>query len=441
MLNSTCACPVALDRCDRCDLLLGLPGLHLISVDRARTGFLLEVESCDPVAGCPGCGAIAAGHGRIVTSMIDAPWADRPVRIRWRKRRWICREEACPVVTFVEQDPAVCPPRGLLTMRALRWAIGQLRREGATIQGLARQLGTTWNTLWSQVQPVLARAAEDPTRFEGVQVLGVDEHVWHHRDPRLRGPKELTGMVDLTRSSHPVARLLDLVPGRSGKSYRDWLDERGEKFRKRVEIATLDPFQGYKNAIDDQLEDATCVLDAFHVVKLAGAAVDDVRRRVQQETLGHRGRTGDPLYGIRHVLRAGRERITGRQLARLDAAFAAHPEHVAVEVAYHCTQQVREVFHQPTSAAGRRLAEKLITSLPSCPIPEIARLGKTLRRWKTAFLAYFDTNGASNGGAEAINGIIELGRRIARGFRNFEHYRLRMLLITGGLDASPHTQL
>ncbi|SLM93191.1 Mobile element protein [Brachybacterium nesterenkovii] len=99
------------------------------------------------------------------------------------------------------------------------------------------------------------------------------------------------------------------------------------------------------------------------------------------------------------------------------------------------------MFHQPTPAQGRRLAEQLIEQLPSCPIPEIARLGKTLSRWKTAFLAYFDTDGASNGGTEAVNGIIELGRRIARAFRNFEHYRLRMLLITGGLDASPHTQL
>ena len=112
-------------------------------------------------------------------------------------------------------------------------------------------------------------------------------------------------MVDLTRGSHPTARLLDLVPGRSGKAYRNWLDERGDEFRKRVEIATLAPCQGYKNAIDDQLEDATCVLDAFHIAGLAGAAVDDVRRRIQQETLGHRGRKGDPLYGIRHILRAG----------------------------------------------------------------------------------------------------------------------------------------
>ena len=179
-------------------------------------------------------------------------------------------------------------------------------------------------------------------------------------------------MVDLARGSHRTARLLDLVPGRSGKAYRDWLDERGDEFRKRVEIATLDLFQGYKNAIDDQLEDATCVLDAFHIVKLAGAAVDDVRRRIQQEALGHRGRKGDPLYGIRHVLRAGRQRLSPRQQTRLASALAAHPDHVAVEVAYHCAQDLRDVFHQPTPARGRQLAEQLIATLPSCSIPEIA---------------------------------------------------------------------
>ena len=78
---------------------------------------------------------------------------------------------------------------------------------------------------------------------------------------------------------------------------------------------------------------------------------------------------------------------------------------------------------------------------PACPIPEIARLGQTLRKWKDAFLAYFDTDGASNGPTEAINGIIELGRRTARGYRNPTSYQLRMLLITGGLDASTRTQL
>ena len=60
------------------------------------------------------------------------------------------------------------------------------------------------------------------------------------------------------------------------------------------------------------------------------------------------------------------------------------------------TGQVREVFHQATPAQGRRLAAHLVERLPTCPIPEIARLGRTLRKWKDAFLAYFDTSGASN---------------------------------------------
>ena len=60
------------------------------------------------------------------------------------------------------------------------------------------------------------------------------------------------------------ARLLDLVPGRSGETYKSWLSERGPRFRSGVEIATLDPFHGYKNAIDDQLQDARSVLDAFY---------------------------------------------------------------------------------------------------------------------------------------------------------------------------------
>ena len=103
-------------------------------------------------------------------------------------------------------------------------------------------------------------------------------------------------------------------------------------------------------------------------------------------------------------------------------------------MAWQCAQQLRQVYHQPSPAEGRLLATKIIDSFPSCSIPEIARLGRTLKRWEAAFVAYFETAGASNGGTEAINGIIELHRRIARGFRNRNNYRLRMLLIGGGLN-------
>ena len=196
------------------------------------------------------------------------------------------------------------------------------------------------------------------------------------------------------------------------------------------------PSRDSKNAIDDQLQDATSVLDAFHIVKLAGDALDEVRRRVQQDTLGHRGRKGDPLFfcaprviGSRSANKNDSERPSRRM------------RRISVSKSPTFTGQVRDVFHQDTPAQGRHLATHLIQRLPACPIPEIARLGRTLRKWKDAFLAYFDTGGASNGPTEAINGIIELGRRIARGYRNPTNYQLRMLLIAGSLDASTHTQL
>ena len=157
--------------------------------------------------------------------------------------------------------------------------------------------------------------------------------------------------------------------------HENWLAERGEQFRSGIQIATLDPFQGYKNAIDDQLQDATSVLDAFHIVKLAGDAPGEVRRRVQQDTTGHRGRKGDPLYpgpqsfarlthaGSPHVKRNASVRPS-RQMRR-----------ISVSKSPTFTGQVREVFHQDTPAHGQRLAAHLIESLPACPIPEIARLG------------------------------------------------------------------
>ena len=155
-----------------------------------------------------------------------------------------------------------------------------------------------------------------------------------------------------------------------------------------------------------------------------------MRRRVQQDTTGHRGRKGDPLYQIRNLLRASRDRLTKRQKERLREP-SRQMRRISVSKSPTFTGQVREVFHQDTPAQGQRLAARLIESLPACPIPEIARLGRTLRKWKDAFLAYFDTGGASNGPTEAINGIIELGRRTARGYRNPTNYQLRMLLIAG----------
>lgn len=108
--------------CDRCDLLVGLDGLHVIAVDRddGCCGLTVTVESAPEPMGCRSCGVVAHAHGRVEVRLVDAPAMGRPVRILWRKRRWVCPDPGCPVGSFVEQDERVAAPRAVLTTRACR---------------------------------------------------------------------------------------------------------------------------------------------------------------------------------------------------------------------------------------------------------------------------------------------------------------------------------
>lgn len=111
----------------------------------------VRVESPPCAMGCCSCGVIAHSHGRREVMLVDACFG-RSVQVVWRKRIWRCIEPACPTGVFTEQDDQIAAPRALLTTRACWWAINQFRREHASVRGVARQLGTTWNTVWASIQ-------------------------------------------------------------------------------------------------------------------------------------------------------------------------------------------------------------------------------------------------------------------------------------------------
>ena len=198
----------------------------------------------------------------------------------------------------------------------------------------------------------------------------------------------------------------------------------------------MDGFAGYKTAAADVVPDAVTVMDPFHVVALAGAKLDLIRQRIQQQTLGRRGHTGDPLYGIRRIARTRIQLLSARQYDRLTSVLDAD-EHIAVKVAYVIYQKIIAAYADPNRRRGKRAMTALIDSIRRgvpAGLEEIAQLGRTLWRRRDDILAFFDHH-ASNGPTEAINGRLEALRRNALGFRNLTHYRIRSLLHSGALHA------
>jgi transposase len=408
-------------------IVLDLPGFVLLGAGEYGGELELLVETVPMVVHCRRCGGRAWAHDRREHLLRDVSVAGRAAVLVWWKRIWRCPNRSCQARTWSETSP-VAAPREALTTRAKTWAVHRVGGDGESVAGVARSLGVGWWSVMRAVTELGRPLVETPDRLAGVAGLGVDEHAWQ-RGNAYRHTRYATGAVGF-RPGRP-ARLLEVVDGRTGAVYADWLAARPPLWRQQIRIAALDPFRGYLNALRVHLPAATHVLDAFHVTALGMKAVDEVRRRVQQTTLDRRGHKGDPLYEIRRLLRRRADRLTADALRRLSAGLAAGDPDGEVAVAWWAAQQLCLAYTISDLTTARANAAELIEILLDCPVPEVARLGRTLAVWRREYLAYFDTGRASNGPTEAVNLLIEKIRRIGHGYRRFDHYRLRLLLHCG----------
>ena len=386
---------------------------------------------------CPGCGTAGTYRDRVERRLTDLPVAGHPMQLRVRIPRYRCLQPGCERVIFCHDTSRLARAGATTTCRCAQFVLRRLIADRATVAAVARELGRSWdtiNTIAIQATTELL-ATHGPVRLDGVRVIGVDEHRWAHTR-HAAGEGYVTVIVDLTAvvENSGRARLLDLVAGRSAAALTTWLAARIPAFREQIEIVAMDGFGGYKNAATSAVPDAVTVMDPFHVVALAGAKLDLCRQRLQQDTTGHRGRAGDPLYRVRRTLRTRTKLLTTRQRARLNSVFA-DDAHTPVEVTWLIYQQIITAYAHPDPTEGKTLLAHVIDTLRAtvpAGLDELATLGRTLQRRRDDVLAYF-THRASNGPTEAINGRLEALRRNALGFRNLINYRIRALLHCGAL--------
>ncbi len=401
---------------------------------------VLACRVLEPDQWCRRCGCEGIPRDTVIRRLAHEPLGWRPTTLEVSIRRYRCT--GCGHV-WRQDTTRAAEARAKLSRRGLRWALEGIGCQHRTVARVAEGLGVSWNTANDAVLAEGKRVLiEDPARFEGVAVVGVDEHVWRHT---RRGDKYVTVIIDLTpiRDGTGPARLLDMVPGRSKHAFKTWLAEREQGWRDGIEVVAMDGFTGFKTAAAEELPDAAPVLDPFHVVRLAGDALDECRRRVQQDTRGHRGRSGDPLYAARRTLHTGADLLTDRQQQRLTDLFAAE-EHVEVEATWGIYQRMITAYRDPDRARGRQRMTALIEALSAgvpATLSEVGRLGRTLKKRALDVLAYFDRPGTSNGPTEAINGRLEHLRGSALGFRNLTNYMARSLLETGGFRPRLHPRL
>lgn len=435
MPDTTFACPDLTTFCRLDALGLKVTGQRL-RPERA----VLACRITDDDSWCRRCGEQGAPRDSVTRELAHEPLGWRPTTLLVTVRRYRCA--GCAHVWRQDISKAA-EPRAKLSRRALQWALQALVCQHLSVARVAEGLAVSWNTANNAVLAEGQRILiADPARFDGVRVIGVDEHVWRHT---RRGDKYVTVIIDLTpiRDKTGPARLLDMVEGRSKAAFKQWLADRPQAWRDAVEVVAMDGFTGFKTAVAEELPSAVTVMDPFHVVRLGGDALDECRRRVQVNTCGHRGRKADPLYAARRTLHTGADLLTDKQKTRLQTLFKAD-EHVEVEATWGIYQRMIAAYREPDRARGRTLMHQLIDSIAKgvpTALTEVAKLGRTLAKRAADILAYFDRTGTSNGPTEAINGRLEHLRGSALGFRNLTNYIARSLLESGGFRPRLHRGL
>jgi transposase len=409
-----------------CELLVGLPEVTVLGViDESGARLRVHIETREARPACAGCGRPALVKDRPEVELVDLAVFGRPALLVWRKHRWTCPHAGCSVSSWTAEHRAIAAPRLGMTDRAGRWATEQVGRHGRTVNEVAVELGCDWHTINDTVIAYGTPLVEDPDRIGAVQALGLDEVLFARVGP-WRTQAWSTSIVDVG-----AGQLLDVIEGRSSAGACRWLAGRDPAWLDHVRYAVLDLSGPWRLAFDTMLPDAIQVADPFHLVKLANARLDEVRRRVQNETLGHRGHKNDPLYRSRRLLTKADERLDDRGRTKLLGLLEAGDPHGEVRTAWHAKEVVRSIYDHHDPGLALEFVTRLGADLQdeTCP-PEIRQLGRTIVRWRDQIAAWHRAH-VSNGPTEAANNLIKRVKRVAFGFRRFANYRIRSLLYAG----------
>ena len=406
------------------EALVGLKDVRVLHYQRRGPEVALVIEQVVEDARCPRCRRPAQVKDRPLVTYVDLPVYGFPMRLTWKKHRLRCVQQECPTQSWVLGDHRIAAKNCLLTTRAAKWATFQVGT-GRTVLEVAKELNCDWHTTNDAVTTYgEALLQADRKRLNRTSAIGLDETSF----VKLGG-HHTSYATTVTDVQHH--QIIDILPTRHYVDVARFLNTQSEAWKSRVTYGALDMSNVYAAVYSAILPRAAQVVDPFHVISLANRALDAVRRRVQTEQTGHRGRRDDPLYRVRRALLTGEEKLDERAAARLTSLLALGDPNAEVAIAYRVKERLRDFYRTLDATEARAMLEDLKDHcLRASMPPEIQKLGRTIRTWFDK-ICNFHLARVSNGPTEAINNLIKRIKRVGFGFRNFQNYRIRALLYAG----------
>ncbi len=405
--------------------LVGLKDVRVLSYSRRGPVGELLIEQIVSDVTCPQCGHRTRVKDRPIVSYTDLPFGGVPITVRWRKHRLVCANHGCTMGSYTLADHRIAAKGCMLTTRAARWVVKEIA-SGQTVSHLARELRCSWDSVNTAMRVYgAALLAADTKRLKETTAIGLDETLFVRSGPYRRKSWSTT-VCDV--ANH---QLIDVLPTRDFAQVAHWWHDQPHHVKDRLVYGCLDMSRTYNAVFRVVTPNVTRVIDRFHVMRHAILAVDEVRRRVQQQHLGHRGRSGDPLYRARKLL-VIRATSTDQALqARLEGLLALGDPDGEVAFAYGVKEAVARFYATDDAEAASDLLRDIIDhgSRKSAP-REVRRLARTLHNWFDAIIAWHEAR-VSNGPTEGMNNLIKRVKRVAFGFTNFENFRIRALLYAG----------
>ena len=383
--------------------LLNLSSYRVLQVEDADGDYQIKAETLSPPGRCVHCGSIdLVGFGRREQWIRDLPIHGKRVGIAVDTRRFRCK--SCGR-TFYEPLPAVDDKR-LMTTRLKTWL--EKKSLHHPFSQLAEETGVGALTI-RKVFDDYAQDLQDSFRFETPEVLMIDE-------------------VRLIRRSRavfaniPSCFVVEMLPDRDKTTVTRYLSDLPDK--GRIRCVVIDMWRPYQEAVRESLPGVPVVVEKFHVLKMANAALDGLRKTVGGTLPPEKRRS---LMRYRHVLLKRFSDLNDGQRKRLDQWELDFP---ILAKAHKAKERFYDVYEAPSRAEAARLYKEWDAGLDPEVRSTFAPLLTAFRNWEDSILTYFDHR-VTNACTESANNLIRAVQRMGRGY-SFDVLRARILFVRHG---------